>query len=83
MKPRNELHRLVRLPGASALIFDITGKRMGRGYYICKEGDCVHRLLKERRFRKHYSSMIEEESMQKLAEICSHAGGKDGQGQGL
>lgn len=50
-KPKKELIRVVRLPDENGVEIDLTGKKSGRGAYICPKVDC----LKKARKRLEYS----------------------------
>ncbi len=51
MKPKKELIRVVRTPDESIEI-DPTGKRSGRGAYICPDKECLEKALKGKRLEK-------------------------------
>jgi len=54
MKPKKLLIRVVRRPDETIEI-DSTGKRSGRGAYICPDPDCLIRHSKENAWRKRCS----------------------------
>lgn len=45
IKPKRELIRVVRTPGGNVEI-DTTGKKEGRGAYLCPDGNCWEKALK-------------------------------------
>jgi len=47
MKPKKELIRVVRSPEGEVSL-DPTGKKAGRGAYICSAPECLRRALKQR-----------------------------------
>ena len=47
-KPKNELMRIVRSPDG-AISLDLTGKKSGRGAYICRGRSCFVKARKSRR----------------------------------
>ena len=47
-KPKSELLRVIRTPEGE-IVLDFTGKRSGRGAYICKSKTCLVRARKSRR----------------------------------
>jgi len=47
MKPKKELLRIVRNPDKE-IIIDLTGKKSGRGAYLCYNKECV-KLAKKRK----------------------------------
>jgi predicted RNA-binding protein YlxR (DUF448 family) len=59
-KPKKELMRIVRTP-EGAVEHDPTGKRNGRGAYLCPNTICFQTAIKERRFRQAFGFDIEPE----------------------
>ncbi len=45
-KPKNELIRIVRLPKDAGVELDRTGKKSGRGAYICPSTSCLKKAKK-------------------------------------
>ena len=45
-KPKRELIRIVRLPDSENVEIDLTGKKSGRGAYICPRKTCLRRAHK-------------------------------------
>ena len=39
---------------------DLTGKKNGRGAYICKNLDCLDKIIKSKRFEKIFERKIDE-----------------------
>ena len=60
MKPKKELIRAVKSPECEISI-DLTGKKSGRGAYICRSSECFRLARKARRFEKAFSCQISEE----------------------
>lgn len=60
MKPKKELIRAVKSPEGEISI-DLTGKKSGRGAYICRSAECFRMARKARRFEKSFSCQITEE----------------------
>lgn len=67
MKPKKELIRIVRTPQDSVEI-DSTGKKSGRGAYICPRVECLQRASKEKRLEKALQRQISKEIYQMLSE---------------
>ena len=65
MKPKKELLRLVRTPEGQVEI-DPTGKRNGRGAYLCPQADCLHMAAKAHRLEKAFGVAIPEEILAQL-----------------
>lgn len=59
MKPKKELVRIVRAPEGDISI-DLTGKKSGRGAYICKNAECLEKARKARKLEKSFSCQIEQ-----------------------
>lgn len=59
MKPKKELVRVVKSPDGE-LSLDVTGKKAGRGAYVCPSLDCLQAAKKARRFEKAFSCRIPE-----------------------
>lgn len=51
MKNKKELRRIVRTPDGTILV-DTTGKKSGRGAYICTDENCLTKAVKEKRLEK-------------------------------
>ena len=60
MKPKKELIRAVKSPEGDISI-DLTGKKNGRGAYICRSTECFRKARKARRFEKSFSCRISDE----------------------
>lgn len=60
MKPKKELVRVVRSPEGE-ISLDLTGRKPGRGAYVCRNTDCLRRARKVRRFEKAFSCQIPED----------------------
>ncbi|CCJ33532.1 COG2740: Predicted nucleic-acid-binding protein implicated in transcription termination [Caloramator australicus RC3] len=73
MKPKKELIRVVRSPEGDISI-DMTGKKAGRGAYICKDINCLEKAIKAKRFEKALEVKISEEIYQKLREELKNEG---------
>ena len=44
MKPKKELIRVVKSPDLEVSV-DLTGKKSGRGAYICRDQDCLEKAF--------------------------------------
>lgn len=65
MKPKKELIRIVRNK-ENEISVDFTGKKPGRGAYICKSTACFDRARKGRRLEKTFETSISEEIYETL-----------------
>ncbi len=59
MKPKQELIRAVRSPEGE-ISLDLTGKKNGRGAYICRDSKCLTAAMKAKRFEKAFGCKIEQ-----------------------
>lgn len=59
MKPKKELIRVVRPPDGE-IAADMTGKKSGRGAYICRSKECIALARKQRRLEKAFSCKVED-----------------------
>ena len=60
MKPMRELIRVVKSKEGD-ISLDLTGKKSGRGAYICKSVECFEKARKARKFERSFSCMISED----------------------
>ena len=60
MKPKRELIRVVKSKEGD-ISLDLTGKKSGRGAYICKSVECFEKARKARKFERSFSCMISED----------------------
>ncbi len=66
-KNKRELIRVVRTPGGE-IELDGTGKKAGRGAYICPSFDCLKKAVKNRGLEKSLRSAIPESIITTLKE---------------
>lgn len=59
MKPKKELLRVVRSPEGE-VSFDPTGKKAGRGAYVCRNAECLKRALKQRQLDRALEAHLDE-----------------------
>jgi predicted RNA-binding protein YlxR (DUF448 family) len=65
VKPKRELIRVVRTPDGHTDV-DPTGKRSGRGAYLCPNTDCLEKALKGRRLENALDCGIDGEVIIRL-----------------
>jgi predicted RNA-binding protein YlxR (DUF448 family) len=72
MKPKKELMRAVRSPEGEVSL-DPSGKKPGRGAYVCFNADCLKRALKQKQLDRALDAKLDEaanlqltQTMQKL-----------------
>ena len=59
-KPKKELIRIVKNKEGE-ISLDKTGKKQGRGAYICCSEECLDKAIKTRRIENEFEMKIEEE----------------------
>ncbi len=64
-KDKKELIRVVRAPDGS-LSVDITGKRSGRGAYLCHNAVCLKKAQKSKRLESNLGITVPEEIYERL-----------------
>ena len=67
MKPKKELVRIVKSPEGEISV-DLTGKKSGRGAYICRSTECLAAAQKAKRLERSFECHIPAEVYEKLAE---------------
>ena len=73
MKPKKELVRIVKEP-EGAILLDRTGKKAGRGAYICPDEACLIAARKARRLEKAFSCQIPDAVYVQLEEALQTNG---------
>jgi predicted RNA-binding protein YlxR (DUF448 family) len=69
-KPKRELLRIVRTPDNHVLI-DATGKKSGRGAYLCAKLSCWEKAVKSRRLEQEFEIDIAAEDRAVLNEYIA------------
>lgn len=67
-KPKRELIRIVRTPEGE-VVADMTGKKNGRGAYLCKSEACLGRVQKSKRAEKVLECPIPDEVYESI--LCA------------
>ena len=67
MKPKRELVRVVKSPQGE-ISMDFTGRKAGRGAYVCKNPECLQKAQKARRLERSFSMQIPQEVYERLKE---------------
>ena len=70
MKPKKELVRVVKGPDGD-ISLDLTGKKAGRGAYVCPDPLCLQAARKARRLEKAFSCRIPEQVYTQMEEELS------------
>ena len=71
MKPKKELVRVVKAPDTKdengtviaegEVSLDLSGRKPGRGAYVCKNLECLKKARKTRKFERTFSCRIPDE----------------------
>ena len=73
-KPKPELLRVVRGPEGDVSL-DFTGKKSGRGAYICRSLSCLKKARKSKRLEKNLECSIPDEVYDAMeTELGNHEG---------
>ena len=65
--PKNTLIRVLRTPEGE-VVLDLTGKKSGRGAYICKSTSCFKKARKAKRLETSLECPIPEEVYDRMEE---------------
>lgn len=71
-KPKKELIRVVRNKDGE-ISLDTTGKKPGRGAYICKNAACFKKARKAKRFERAFECVIPDDVYETLEKELSDA----------
>ena len=72
MKPKKELVRVVKSPEGE-ISLDLTGRKSGRGAYVCPAAACLATARKARRFEKAFSCAIPDDLYDRMEEeLAAH-----------
>lgn len=63
--PKSSLIRVVRSPEGE-ISLDTTGKKSGRGAYICKSAECLKKAIKAKRLERAFECQIPDEVLEAL-----------------
>ena len=71
-KDKKSLIRVVRTPQGE-LLLDPTGKKPGRGAYICFDQDCLKKAIKSKSLQKAFKTNISNEVLEAIAKQMTEA----------
>lgn len=63
--PKKDLVRVLKTPEGE-VILDLSGKKSGRGAYICKNSACLKKALKSKRIQNNLGIEIPDEIISQL-----------------
>ncbi len=67
MKEKRDLIRVVRTPEGEIQL-DHTGKKSGRGAYLCRKPECMNKALRQRQLERQLEVSMTEDVRQALTE---------------
>lgn len=70
MKPKKELIRVLRTE-ENEFVLDTTGKKNGRGAYICNSKDCFSKAVRSKGFERSFKRAIPAEVYERLEKEMS------------
>ena len=71
MKSKKDLIRVVRSPEGD-ISLDLTGKKAGRGAYVCPDKECITKAYKGHRLEKAMEKQVNDDVYKKLLEELKH-----------
>lgn len=74
MFDKRTLVRVVKSPQGEVSL-DLTGKKAGRGAYVCNNLECLKKARKKKAFERAFQMQIEEAVYNKMEEEMNHAKG--------
>lgn len=69
-KDKKELLRIVRSKDG-VIEVDLTGKKNGRGAYVCKSEECLNKLIKSKRLDRLFEQEIPDSIYEDIREVIS------------
>ena len=79
MKEKRDLIRIVRTPEGDAVL-DPTGKKSGRGAYVCRRAECLQRAIRQKQLERQLEITLTQDitealtgEMEKLSAAGSEA----------
>ena len=66
MKEKRELIRIVRTPEGEAVL-DPTGKKSGRGAYVCRRAECLQRAIRQKQLERQLAITLTQEITEALS----------------
>jgi len=67
-KPKRDLIRVVRDPQGTVAL-DLTGKRSGRGVYVCPDEACLEKAGKGRQLERSLQTKVDEGVLTELKKV--------------
>ena len=73
MKPKKELIRILRTE-EEEFVIDTTGKKNGRGAYLCPQKACLEQAVKNRGLERSFKQAIPQEVYERLEKEMDEIG---------
>ena len=73
MKPKKELIRVLRTP-VGEIVADETGRKNGRGAYLCRSEACLNKALKIRALDRALEQPLSEAAVDALRQVIAGGG---------
>ncbi len=73
MQAKRELIRVVRSP-EGVVSLDPTGKKPGRGAYVCPDPECLRRAIKSRALERAFLAPVGQELLSELEALLQERG---------
>ena len=73
MKEKRELIRIVRTP-EGIVVPDPTGKKSGRGAYVCRQAECLRRSIRQKQLERQLEITMTPEIIQALTDEMERLG---------
>ena len=67
MKNKKEMSRVLKTP-EEEFVLDASGKKNGRGAYLCPSGECLERAIKSKGLERSFKQAIPSEVYDELKE---------------
>ncbi len=72
MKTKKEMIRVIKTP-EDEIVLDVTGKKNGRGAYICNNPECLSKAIKNKGLERSLKTAIPKEVYDQLeSELMKH-----------
>lgn len=68
MQDKRNLLRIVK-DKTEGVSVDLTGKKNGRGAYICKDEECLKKCIKQKSFNKAFQTNIDDSIYSQIQEV--------------
>lgn len=65
MKSKKEMMRVLKTAEGD-IVLDVTGKKNGRGAYLCKQEDCLKKAVKNKGLERSFKMSIEKSVYENL-----------------